>query len=161
MNSERQIKDIRIERLDALIKSSSLGYVSEKTKKPKSQLVDMIAGRKTFGEKVARSMEKNANLAAGYFDIDLSKTNAATKIQEPANTYSTPLTMLLESLNKLPTDQRQKTITAISEYLDLPQEIQEMIAQNINNFHKTWAITHKPNTTTTSETTDAATQNNK
>lgn len=155
----REIEDIRRERLQAIVDTLGTPTASKKLGKPRRQLADILAGRATFGERIARSMEKNGDLAAGYFDIDLTKTNASTKIQEPGNTYNTPLTMLLESLNKLPTDQRQKTITAISEYLDLPQELQEMIAQNINNFHKTWAITHTP-TKTSIKSADKTKQNN-
>jgi len=53
------IAEIRRKNLAALVDKYTLAGVSRKFKKPDRQLGDMIAGRKSFGEKVAMEMEKN------------------------------------------------------------------------------------------------------
>ncbi|WP_405126745.1 helix-turn-helix transcriptional regulator [Ralstonia pseudosolanacearum] len=44
--------------LERLVNEHGLAQVSKRTGKPASQINDMLAGRKSFGEKVARALEK-------------------------------------------------------------------------------------------------------
>lgn len=62
--------DIRRENLRRLVEHAGLTAVAKYAKKPPRQINDMIAGRKAFGEKVARAIEKNINpsLPSGWLD---------------------------------------------------------------------------------------------
>jgi phage repressor protein C with HTH and peptisase S24 domain len=69
-NADMGIAEIRRRALRDLIARDGLSVVSKRAKKPERQLNDMVAGRKAFGEKVAREIE--ANLAphepSGWLD---------------------------------------------------------------------------------------------
>lgn len=66
------IAAIRRANLAALVQSDGLTSVARRMKRSPTQISDMVAGRKSFGEKVARSMEKewDATLDAGWLDQD-------------------------------------------------------------------------------------------
>jgi hypothetical protein len=69
-NGDMETADKRRRALRALIARDGLSVVAKRAKKPERQLNDMVAGRKSFGEKVAREIE--ANLApdepSGWLD---------------------------------------------------------------------------------------------
>lgn len=60
--------DVRRGKLQELVDESNLTAVANRLKKPIRQINDMLAGRKTFGDKVARQMEQEGNLPPYYFD---------------------------------------------------------------------------------------------
>lgn len=64
------IQTTRRKNLQTLVGTFGLAHVAKKAKKPDSQINDMLAGRKSFGEKVAREIEANLGLAHLYLDED-------------------------------------------------------------------------------------------
>lgn len=60
--------DIRRQNLQALVDQSSLSEVARKVGKTPSQLGDILKKRRTFGERMARSMEKYAGWKEGTLD---------------------------------------------------------------------------------------------
>ncbi|MFT0547897.1 helix-turn-helix transcriptional regulator [Allopusillimonas ginsengisoli] len=64
------VVSIRRENLAALVSEFGLTSVSKRVKRSVTQINDMVAGRKSFGEKVARSMEAewDASLLPGWLD---------------------------------------------------------------------------------------------
>ena len=62
--------DTRRERLREIIKREGLASAARRFNKPDRQLNDMLAGRKSFGEKVARAMERShdSSLPPGWLD---------------------------------------------------------------------------------------------
>lgn len=70
------LTDIRRQNLQKLVDDNSLAEVSRRTKKPASQINDMLAGRKSFGEKVARAIEVSwdPSMPRGWLD---SATNTS------------------------------------------------------------------------------------
>lgn len=65
------IADIRRENLRRLVERDGLSSIAKRAGKPDRQLNDMIAGRKSFGEKVARAIEAALDPArrAGWLDM--------------------------------------------------------------------------------------------
>lgn len=61
---------IRRANLKHLVEEHGLASVAARVRKPARQLSDMIAGRKSFGEKVARAIEKewDSSLPSGWLD---------------------------------------------------------------------------------------------
>lgn len=64
---------IRRTNLSNLVQEHGLTTVAKRMKKPLSQISDMVSGRKSFGEKVARAVERewDASLPAGWLDQPL------------------------------------------------------------------------------------------
>lgn len=64
--------EIRQLNLQSLIDKDGLTTFSKRVKKPASQINDMLAGRKAFGEKVARQIEKSyaPNQPSGWLDVE-------------------------------------------------------------------------------------------
>lgn len=62
------IEDVRVERLRALIKESSLAEVSRRAQRAPAQLSGMANKKRPFGERAARSLEDNMGLPMGWFD---------------------------------------------------------------------------------------------
>lgn len=64
--------DIRRANLARLVDAHGLTAVGKRMRKPASQINDMLAGRKSFGEKVARAMERewDASCPVGWLDRD-------------------------------------------------------------------------------------------
>lgn len=64
------ITERRRKNLAALVNKYTQAKAGEKFNKPSRQLGDMIAGRKSFGEKIAREMERNyaPHYPAGWLD---------------------------------------------------------------------------------------------
>lgn len=62
------MQDLRRENLKRLVGSGKISTTARRLGKPSSQVADIISGRKSFGEKVARQMEAYAGLPEGYFD---------------------------------------------------------------------------------------------
>ena len=56
-------------RLRMLIDAYGLSQLADKTGKPASQLSDMAAGRKSFGEKIADQLTEKTGLPSGWFDL--------------------------------------------------------------------------------------------
>jgi len=76
------LKNLRIRVLQDYINQSHGGNQTKAAAalgKRQSQISDMLSGRKSFGEKVCSTMEKNANLPAGYFSVVLLHGVALTR----------------------------------------------------------------------------------
>lgn len=69
-NTEMDIVKVRRENLNRLVERDTLSSVAIRVGKPASQLKDMLAGRKSFGEKVTRQIEKRyaPDLPQGWLD---------------------------------------------------------------------------------------------
>jgi hypothetical protein len=79
-------QDIRRSRLKQWIADNFAGNVSQFAKfvkKRQPQIADMLDGRKAFGEKVARSLEKLAGMPPNYLD----DTYRAMEVREPTSLY--------------------------------------------------------------------------
>jgi len=63
--------DIRRANLRLLVERDGLSSVARRAGKPDRQINDMLAGRKSFGEKVARAIEKSLDpsRAPGWLDV--------------------------------------------------------------------------------------------
>lgn len=72
--------EIRRKILAEIVARDGLSSVAKRVGKPDSQINDMLNGRKSFGEKVARAIEKRyaPDLPSGWLDRD---ENVPTKIQ--------------------------------------------------------------------------------
>lgn len=77
-NEQMNEQDFRRKKLQAMVDSEGLSAVARKLKKPASQINDMLTCRKSFGEKVAREMEKNAGIADRWFDDYSTNIEPAT-----------------------------------------------------------------------------------
>lgn len=68
--------DVRRARLKLLVDDQGLTEVARRVGKPASQISDMLAGRKSFGEKVARAMEQaHGGLPTGWLDGENTSSN--------------------------------------------------------------------------------------
>ncbi|WP_194273457.1 S24 family peptidase [Alcaligenes faecalis] len=78
--------EIRRKNLAALAAEFGSSTVAARTKRSPTQISDMIAGRKSFGEKVARAMEKewDETLDAGWLDIPLKDMPMARVSNAPS-----------------------------------------------------------------------------
>lgn len=66
-----EVQDIRRKRLRELVDERSAGNITafaDKVKKSSSQINDMLAARKPFGEKVARDLERRCRKPEGWLD---------------------------------------------------------------------------------------------
>lgn len=63
--------------------------------KPEGQINDMLAGRKSFGEKVARQIENKLELGIGYFDLEHQPLNV---VNEPARVIYGQFNELISSV---------------------------------------------------------------
>lgn len=89
MGTDKQALRRRV--LELYVKSECGGNVSEfarRAGKAQSQVADMLAGRKPFGEKIARELETKLLLGDGYFDVDPS----APKRQHEVMIFGAPIT---------------------------------------------------------------------
>lgn len=70
LNSEMTEADTRRERLKAYISQESISEaeVARRIGRSPSQVSDMLAGRKAFGEKIAREIERKLDLYRGFLD---------------------------------------------------------------------------------------------
>lgn len=67
------IQDIRRAKLQAMVDAEGLSVVAKRFNKPDRQIKDMLQKRKSFGEKIARQMERDykpTSLPDRYFDND-------------------------------------------------------------------------------------------
>lgn len=73
------IAEIRRRALQKLVEQEGLSNVARRMRKPDRQINDMIAGRKAFGEKVARAIEHayDPTRPAGWLDREDAPTEAA------------------------------------------------------------------------------------
>ncbi|KWK79405.1 hypothetical protein WM16_07630 [Burkholderia ubonensis] len=73
----KDLPDIRRQNLQTLVDEHTLAEVSRRTKKPASQINDMLASRKSFGEKIARAMEASwdPDRPPGWLDKEIEATN--------------------------------------------------------------------------------------
>lgn len=81
--------ETRRARLRMLIAEYGLSELAEKTGKPASQLNDMAAGRKSFGEKIADQLTAKTGLPTGWFELWIGdeapeKFMGAAEVVEPA-----------------------------------------------------------------------------
>jgi len=104
--------DIRRAKLKAMVEAEGLSVVAKKFKKPDRQINDMIAGRKSFGEKVARSMEENyaPNSPRGWLDETDNSITLSVEDRELLN--------LMRLVAKLPEGQRK----ALKSFFDAGNE---------------------------------------
>lgn len=73
LNQDMDIQDVRRNRLRQWIKNYYADNVSafcRAVKKQQSQIADTLAGRKPFGEKIARNLESLAQMKEGWLDIE-------------------------------------------------------------------------------------------
>ena len=63
-----EIQNVRRANLQRLADASTIGEIARKTGRPISQICDVLSGRKAFGEKLARKLEKELVLSDGTFD---------------------------------------------------------------------------------------------
>lgn len=98
---------------------------------------------------------KQAEVAA-YYNTTIEFMMDGVEVKEPATesnfketqaSYSPEYNVLSNKINKLPKARQKIAIKAISQFLDLPQEIQDMLAQNISNFYDSHPVTHKEDKT--------------
>lgn len=61
--------------------------LARRVKKAESQINDMLANRKSFGEKVARSMEKELKLPPYWFDGDKSEVVSLVGLSKEAKDH--------------------------------------------------------------------------
>lgn len=75
-----EIADIRRKALAAIVDRDGLSTVAKKVGKPDRQINDMLAGRKSFGEKVARAIESSyaPDLPPGWLDTEDKPQRIAT-----------------------------------------------------------------------------------
>lgn len=71
------MKDVvtqRRENLALLVAEHGVSSVAKRMRRSPTQISDMVHGRKSFGEKVARAMERewDASRTPGWFDLDLT-----------------------------------------------------------------------------------------
>jgi len=73
----KDVVSVRRENLRALVEQFGLTSTGKRMKRSVTQINDMLAGRKSFGEKVARAMEKewDATLPPGWLDSEKSATD--------------------------------------------------------------------------------------
>lgn len=91
------IADIRRENLRALVEAEGLATIARRAKKPDRQINDMLAGRKSFGEKVARDIENKMGLDTGALDRPITGSTTGTSPQravETAEQRINPLTII-------------------------------------------------------------------
>lgn len=71
-NKISSIAEVRRKNLSALVDAHGLAVVARRAGKPDRQIKDIITGRKSFGEKVARSIEAayDPDAPLGWLDID-------------------------------------------------------------------------------------------
>lgn len=86
------LQDIRRKALNRIISSEyekNVSAFARTAKKSQAQIADMLAGRKSFGEKVARNIERNASLIPGILDRDPDDPN---RRPEHAMIFGAPIT---------------------------------------------------------------------
>ena len=90
-------------------------------KKPAGQINDMLATppRKSFGEKVARQIEKELGLIDGYFDQPI--TTEQTKVSEPEASryavFSPSITEVIQLMETLTHAQQRDVAAAVKMFL--------------------------------------------
>lgn len=101
-NVDMDIQDIRRKVLAALIEKDTLAVAAKKFGKPDRQLLDMIKKRKSFGEKVAREMEKNyaPERPPGWLDV-LEKKDALSDKIDSASIIKKSVAKIEESMLKI------------------------------------------------------------
>lgn len=82
------LADIRKKMLQQLVDETSLTDAAKRLDKPARQLSDMLAGRKSFGDKVARQMEARGGLTPYFFD-GLGSGQFGGEIKHEAVGYTT------------------------------------------------------------------------
>jgi len=102
-----ELAELRKANLRAIVERDGLTSAARRFQKPDRQLNDMLAGRKSFGEKVARAMERSydPSLPPGW--LDLPPDAPPPPLPEPSNVsadlaLSPALADLLASARPLP-----------------------------------------------------------
>lgn len=88
-------QEVRRKALNHVIKQEHSGNRSafaRRADKPAAQIADMLAGRKKFGEKIARQIERRAGLAKGLLDIDPDSPQGVHAVREAMTAYGLPIT---------------------------------------------------------------------
>jgi len=80
----KNVVDLRRHNLARLVDEHGLATIARKAGKPASQINDMVVGRKSFGEKVARSLEKALDPVAPPMWLD-AESNFAGVIPGQGN----------------------------------------------------------------------------
>ena len=86
----RPIDQIRRERLAEIVSREGLSVAAKRFGKPDRQINDMLAKRKSFGEKVARAMEKSYNPDAEPGWLDKSPSAVEEIPATPAQPATAP-----------------------------------------------------------------------
>ena len=82
----KKIADIRRSNLQKLVDADGLSSVSRRVKRSATQINDMLAGRKSFGEKVARAIEKEWDPTIPPLWLDQSPS--CYTLNEPSGQHS-------------------------------------------------------------------------
>jgi len=96
----KDVSSIRREHLAALVREHGLTAVATRMQRSVTQVSDMVAGRKSFGEKVARAMELawDPSRSPGWLDVqagELPKLQPAPRDAAPEWPFARlPLTRL-------------------------------------------------------------------
>lgn len=56
--------------------------LARRAKRAQSQIHDMLAGKKSFGEKIARAIEANINKPRGWLDVDHAVADSSDTFQQ-------------------------------------------------------------------------------
>lgn len=96
----KNLSEIRRNNLNALVEEHGLTSVSTRIKRSPSQVSDTIAGRKSFGEKIARAIEAewDATRQPGWLDIEHNSKSLNEVIALPKETNVTDGYIRLEHL---------------------------------------------------------------
>ncbi len=80
-DSVSSIVGIRRKNLSALVDAYGLAVVAKRAGKPDRQIKDIITGRRSFGEKIARAIEAayDPDAPLGWLDLDPDRKEAAGK----------------------------------------------------------------------------------
>lgn len=79
------IQETRREKLRQFIEEQFAGNVSRfaaSVGKAQSQLADMLSGRKSFGERIARALEQSLGLSSGYLDVASSNDTTSETVPD-------------------------------------------------------------------------------
>lgn len=129
-NKSVEIKELRRSRLRQWIVDQFAGNASEFArfvKRTQPQIQDMLDGRKSFGEKVARSIEKAARMPPGHLD----DVRIANEVREPAALYHGVMLTRAGALLGAEWEKLQ-----LSDRIEVEQDIQARVARHVREARK-------------------------
>lgn len=124
-----ELAELRKANLRAIVERDGLTSAARRFQKPDRQLNDMLAGRKSFGEKVARAMERSydPSLPPGWLDLPPAASPSA--LPEPSNVSAAPEPTVADLLERLraeiatqPEAAKRAIAELMGEYVTTPDE---------------------------------------